>query len=116
MLSVSAVAGFSDFFLDKGGIGSVGGITACGDGDSGCHNLPLLAGTNNVTLQGFDAPTMRGLNDRFLQFSIGITNAEEALHAARFTVCPPLAWAPGPGGWSAGRIGAAKLASPPVGG
>jgi YVTN family beta-propeller protein len=82
VLSESAVAGFSDFFLDKGGLGSLAGITACGDGDSGCHGLPLLAGTNNVVLQGFDAPTLRGLNDRFLQFSIGISNAVESLHAA----------------------------------
>jgi YVTN family beta-propeller protein len=82
-LSASALAGFSDFFVDQGGIGSIGGITACGDMDSGCHSLPLLAGTNTNVLQGFDAPTLRGLTDRWLQFSIGISNAEESLVAAR---------------------------------
>jgi hypothetical protein len=50
--------------------------------DSGCHALPLLTSTNGPVLQGFDAPTLRGLNDRFVQFSIGIDSAEEAMVAA----------------------------------
>jgi hypothetical protein len=81
-LSDSAVQGFSDFFVDHGGIGSAGGVTACGDMDSGCHSLPLLVSTNTPTLQGFDAPTLRGLNDRTLQFSLGITGSRDALEAA----------------------------------
>ena len=51
--------------------------------DSGCHALPLTADTNSTSLGGFDVPTMRGMTDRWLQFSIGITNAEEALEGAK---------------------------------
>jgi YVTN family beta-propeller protein len=81
--SESARAGFGDFFLDHGGVGDIGAVNTCGDMDSGCHALPLLASTNGPVLQGFDAPTLRGINDRFVQFSIGIDSAEEALVAAR---------------------------------
>jgi hypothetical protein len=80
--STAARAGFADFFLDHGGVGDVGGVNTCGDMDSGCHALPLLTSTNGPVLQGFDAPTLRGLNDRFVQFSIGIDSAEEAMVAA----------------------------------
>ncbi|MCG8588629.1 MAG: beta-propeller fold lactonase family protein [Proteobacteria bacterium] len=81
-VSASALQGFSDFFVDKGvpaadDLGDLVGVTTCADMDSGCHALPLGADTNSSTLAGFDAPTMRGMNDRWLQFSIGITNAEE---------------------------------------
>jgi YVTN family beta-propeller protein len=75
--------GFSDFFLDRGGFGTFVGVRSCADMDSGCHALPLGADDNSSTLGGFDAPTMRGLLDRTLQFSIGITNAEETLVWAR---------------------------------
>ena len=78
----SARAGFADFFLDHGGVGDVGGVNTCSDMDSGCHALPLQVSTNGPVLQGFDAPTLRGLNDRFVQFSIGIDSAEEAMVAA----------------------------------
>ena len=79
VISASANQGFSDFFVDVGGAGRLLGVSTCADMDSGCHALPLGADDNSVTLGGFDAPTMRGLLDRWLQFSIGITNAEETL-------------------------------------
>jgi len=78
-VSTTAHQGFSDFWLDVGGLGTFVGVTSCGDMNSGCHALPLGADTNSSTLGGFDAPTMRGLLDRWLQFSLGITNAEETL-------------------------------------
>jgi YVTN family beta-propeller protein len=74
---VNALSGFKAFFTDKGG--AVTNPDTCADSDAGCHELPLGVATNSVTLAGFDAPTMRGLTDRFLQFSLGPTNAEEML-------------------------------------
>ena len=74
---VSALAGFKAFFTDKGG--AVTDPDTCADSNAGCHELPLGTSTNSSTLAGFDAPTMRGLTDRFLQFSLGPTNAEEML-------------------------------------
>lgn len=82
-VTTQARQGFSDFFLDRGGLGTAVGVRSCADMNSGCHALPLGADDNSVTLGGFDAPTMRGLLDRTLQFSIGITNAEETLVWAR---------------------------------
>ncbi|MGH0036390.1 MAG: YncE family protein [Myxococcota bacterium] len=79
VVTTEGVQGFSDFFNDRGGLGSAVGVRSCADMDSGCHALPLGADTNSTTLGGFDAPTMRGMLDRTLQFSIGITNAEETL-------------------------------------
>lgn len=70
--NANALKGFQDFFTDQGGIGG-GGTDTCADSDAGCHVLPLTAGTNSSTLGGFDIPTMRGLNDRYLQFSLGLT-------------------------------------------
>jgi YVTN family beta-propeller protein len=78
-LTASANQGFSDFFVDVGGLGTLVGVRTCADMNSGCHALPLGADTNSTTLGGFDAPTMRGILDRWLQFSLGITNAEETL-------------------------------------
>jgi hypothetical protein len=77
--------GFEDFFVDAsatgfgGDAGDLLGVTTCADMNSGCHALPLGADTNSSTLAGFDAPTMRGMTDRFLHFSLGITTAEETL-------------------------------------
>jgi YVTN family beta-propeller protein len=71
-VSVSARQGFMDFFTDQGGNNQP---HTCADVDGGCHALPLGTATNSTTLAGFDAPTMRGLTDRFLQFSLGVTNA-----------------------------------------
>jgi YVTN family beta-propeller protein len=78
-MTATANQGFADFWLDVGGLGTFVGVTSCADMNSGCHALPLGADTNSTTLGGFDAPTMRGLLDRWLQFSLGITNAEETL-------------------------------------
>ena len=72
-IATSARQGFANFFTDVGGNG--GTTRTCADANGGCHALPLGAATNSATLQGFDAPTMRGLTDRWLQFSLGTTNA-----------------------------------------
>lgn len=83
VMTQTAVDGFSDFFIiQPGALGVVQGISTCADMNSGCHDMPLGAGTNSSTLGGFDAPTMRGLTDRTLQFSVGITNPEEVLEFA----------------------------------
>lgn len=84
-LSSQAIDGFEDFFVDvsggslSGDAGDLLGVMTCADMDSGCHALPLGADDNSVTLAGFDAPTMRGMTDRFVHFSLGITTAEESL-------------------------------------
>jgi len=75
--TVSARQGFMDFFVDQGGDNQQ--PQTCADADGGCHALPLLTSTNSATLAGFDGPTMRGLTDRFLQFSLGVTNASNIL-------------------------------------
>jgi hypothetical protein len=75
-LSSNAVEGFKDFFTDQGGSQGTQPNT-CADSDAGCHDLPLGVTTNSSTLAGFGAPTMRGKTDRFLQFSLGPTGAEE---------------------------------------
>jgi YVTN family beta-propeller protein len=84
VVSANGLDGFSQFWVDQpgsfpGDLGDVVGVTTCGDMNSGCHALPWGTDTNSATLAGFDVPTMRGLTDRTLQFSIGISNAEEAL-------------------------------------
>jgi DNA-binding beta-propeller fold protein YncE len=71
-IATSARQGFADFFTDVGGNGEP---RTCADSNGGCHALPLGVATNSSTLNGFDAPTMRGLTDRFLQFSMGPTAA-----------------------------------------
>jgi hypothetical protein len=84
-LTPSAIQGFSDFFVDKPpaslteDVGDLIGVVTCADMNSGCHALPLGTDTNSATVGGFDAPTMRGMTDRFLHFSIGITAPEEAM-------------------------------------
>jgi len=84
-LTTQAVDGFEDFFVDAaaggtgGDAGDLLGVVTCADMDSGCHALPLGADDNSSTLAGFDAPTMRGMTDRFLHFSLGITTSEESL-------------------------------------
>ncbi|MGH0029650.1 MAG: YncE family protein [Myxococcota bacterium] len=92
VLSASAVDGFEDFFVDNGGIGSLipgaGGISTCGDMNNGCHALPLLVSTNTNTLQGFDAPTMRGLTDRFVQFSLALSSNLIAMEEAATGLVP----------------------------
>jgi hypothetical protein len=79
-ITVGGLEGFEDFFFDQGsGSLNVSQPDTCADSDAGCHELPLGTSTNSETLNGFDAPTMRGMTDRFLQFSLGISNAEELL-------------------------------------
>jgi hypothetical protein len=73
-IPVSAHEGFKDFFTDQGGGNNP---DTCAESNAGCHALPLGAATNSATLNGFEAPTMRGMTDRFVQFSLGITAAEE---------------------------------------
>ncbi len=79
-LSSSAQQGFVNFFSDVGGL--VGDPDTCADSTAGCHEFPFGAGTNSSTLGGFDVPTMRGMTDRFVQFSLGPTSAEEVLVAS----------------------------------
>jgi hypothetical protein len=87
VVSAQAIQGFSDFFVDRApanpfidDLGDFVGVATCADMDSGCHALPLGTATNSATVGGFDAPTMRGMTDRFLHFSIGITAPEEAMN------------------------------------
>jgi YVTN family beta-propeller protein len=104
-IEVSARTGFSDFFTNQGG--NAGDPDTCADSSAGCHTLPLGAATNSSTLQGFDVPTMRGMTDRFLQFSLGITNAEEVLVFADAGFAPgglspleaPIKWLNGANGF-----------------
>jgi hypothetical protein len=103
-ITSTALDGFSDFFTDKGG--NTGNPDTCADSDAGCHALPLGAATNSATLNGFDVPTMRGMTDRFIQFSLAPTGAEEILVLANaglnFPVVvdplePAIAWDPNVG-------------------
>jgi DNA-binding beta-propeller fold protein YncE len=96
-LTQEAVAGFSDFFENKGGVNPPGGNElgpeTCGDvGPGGCHALPHGAGTASFFVGGFEAPTMRGITDRFVQFSAGVTVVRDALQAA--SIDPPGAAGP----------------------
>jgi hypothetical protein len=75
-LQVGALEGFQDFFIDQNGGGNP---DTCADSNAGCHELPLGTATNSETLQAFDSPTMRGMTDRFLQFSLGPVHTEELL-------------------------------------
>jgi YVTN family beta-propeller protein len=72
-----ALTGFQDFFTNQGGL--AGDPDTCADSTAGCHALPLGGGTNSSTLAGFDIPSMRGMTDRVLQFSLGITNPRDIL-------------------------------------
>jgi hypothetical protein len=76
-ISPAALQGFADFFTDQGGAVAGAGISTCADANSGCHALPLGTATNSPVVGGFDAPTMRGMTDRFLQFSNGFTSTQE---------------------------------------
>jgi DNA-binding beta-propeller fold protein YncE len=92
-LSPVGVKGASDFFTnaDGKGIGGPGGLgqfvgfapLTCADNAGGCHSLPLTASTNSTTVGGFEAPTMRGMWDRFVLFSNGLMSSEESLVLAQ---------------------------------
>ena len=102
-LTTQAVAGFSDFFENKGGVnppGSQGlGPETCGDGavGSGCHALPFGTGTASRFVGGFEAPTMRGITDRYLQFSAGVSNVRDGLQLAAATGATDVPWSPAVG-------------------
>ncbi len=80
-VTASALAGFDQFFLDQPGSITQGPET-CADAPGGCHALPFGAGTGAFFVGGMDAPTMRGIPDRFLLFSAGVTLVEEQLQAS----------------------------------
>jgi DNA-binding beta-propeller fold protein YncE len=97
-LTAQAVAGFSDFFENKGGVNPPGGNElgpeTCGDvGGGGCHALPHGVGTASFFVGGFEAPTMRGITDRFVQFSAGVTVVRDILQA--ISIDPPGPAGPG---------------------
>jgi YVTN family beta-propeller protein len=90
-LSATALQGVQDFFTDDDGLGIAGGIgetlgfapITCADNSGGCHALPLTASTNSLTVGGFEAPSMRGMWDRFLIFSNGNVSSQEWLEQAQ---------------------------------
>jgi len=90
-LSTMANQGVSDFFTNedgqgiKNGVGqAVGfGVATCADNPLGCHSLPLTTGTNSSVVGGFDAPSARGMWDRFTLFSDGIMSSVEGLRGAQ---------------------------------
>jgi hypothetical protein len=93
-ITTAARNGFSDFFMDQGGSGGATANT-CADTTGGCHALPLGVSTNSIAVGGFEAPTMRGMTDRFLQFSGGFTNPQEVLDTvAPFTNFGVIPWDP----------------------
>jgi len=91
-LSAMANQGVSDFFTNEDGQGintggtgqAVGfGVSTCADNPIGCHSLPLTVGTNSSIVGGFDAPSARGMWDRFTLFSNGIMSSVEGLRGAQ---------------------------------
>lgn len=88
-LSPQARSGMSDFFQDKGTllnglaaeVVAVTEVKACAQ--SGCHSLPLLSDTNANLIGAFDVPTLRGLTDRWMQFSNGLTASRGTLEFAK---------------------------------
>jgi DNA-binding beta-propeller fold protein YncE len=102
-LTAEAVLGFENFFENKGGVnptpgGGGAGPETCGDagnGDgfsSGCHALPHGTGTASVFVGGFEAPTMRGITDRYLQFSAGVSNVRDGLQLAALAGATDVPW------------------------
>jgi hypothetical protein len=81
VLSTAARNGVDDFFTDEGGL-AVGGTAATCATMPGCHGLPLTVSTNSPVVGGFDAPSIRGLWDRTITFSNGITSTFENLNSA----------------------------------
>ena len=74
--SEQALDGFRDFFMEQGG--NIAEAT-CAESLAGCHDLPLGATTNSFLLSFFDSVSMRGMTDRFVHFSNGISASEENL-------------------------------------
>lgn len=84
-LSATAREGMRDFFTDDDGAGLANLIPStrtCGDRAAGCHALPLTVSTNSATVGRFDAPSIRGMWDRFILFSNGMVSSEEGLALA----------------------------------
>ncbi|MDJ0866669.1 MAG: hypothetical protein QNK03_11205 [Myxococcota bacterium] len=77
-LSPAALQGMRDFFTNDDGAGTAANLS-CGSAGGGCHALPLGVASNSGFVGGFDAPTIRGMWDRFLLFSNGMFQAEEAM-------------------------------------
>jgi hypothetical protein len=97
VLTSSARNGFADFFVDQGG-NTGASLNTCADTTGGCHALPLGTSTNSIAVGAFEAPTMRGMTDRFLHFSGGFTTAQEVLDAvAGFTGQGVIPWSPAQG-------------------
>ncbi|MGH0037929.1 MAG: hypothetical protein ACQGVK_23105 [Myxococcota bacterium] len=90
-LSASAATGMDDFFTDQGGLGGMlaGQAASCASNAGGCHALPLTVDTNSPVVGGFDAPTIRGLWDRTVTFSNGITSSEDNLATSNFDPSGP---------------------------
>lgn len=90
-LSEFANQGVADFFTNEDqqgvntGVGQALGFapTTCADNPMGCHSLPLTAGTNSDVVGGFDAPSARGMWDRFTLFSNGIFSSQEVMQGAQ---------------------------------
>jgi DNA-binding beta-propeller fold protein YncE len=98
----NALDGFRDFFMDQGGENPGSNQdppNTCADSSAGCHELPLGTATKSETLEAFDAPTMRGMTDRFLQFSLGVTHTDAVLAFASSANGP-------------GLVGATRLETP----
>jgi len=85
--SAGSIAGFQDFFMDNpenrgsflSSAANINDPETCADSTAGCHTLPLGVDSNSSTLGNFDVPTMRGMTDRYFQFSVGLTNTQEML-------------------------------------
>jgi YVTN family beta-propeller protein len=120
-ITANALTGFSDFFTNQGGVADP---DTCADSTAGCHTLPLGAATNSQTLAGFDVPTMRGMTDRWVHFSLGITNprvvmtlANAGINLAGLTAQalePPIRYDPDHGLREITTFGAAFLIFQPV--
>lgn len=119
---VQALEGFKDFFTNQGtGALNVTDPDTCADSSAGCHALPLGASTNSSTLAGFDAPTMRGLTDRFVQFSLAPTAIQQTLNQANAGLSgiaspmeQPIRWSVAEGYQEETTFGAAFLIFQPV--
>jgi YVTN family beta-propeller protein len=90
-LSAAANQGVSDWFTNEDRQGVNTGVgqalnfapTTCADNPMGCHSLPLTASTNSNIVGGFDAPSARGMWDRFTLFSNGVFSSQEVLQGAQ---------------------------------
>jgi YVTN family beta-propeller protein len=80
-LSNGALDGAMDFLVNSSGA-LLG--TSCASPDQGCHAMPLGVATNSSVVGRFDAPTMRGIADRFVLFSNGVFGSEEFLTSEGF--------------------------------